>query len=104
MNRQMLPPMRILVRRFAVPIVSVWLLHMGIWMIVVILTQPLLSAIFGVVNWCIEHFSGGNTLEYVSWSLSSTAVQIGEGMIPVALGLLLGFSVLYRKRQKKASA
>jgi hypothetical protein len=98
--------MKTLFKKFAMPILAALLLHEGIWMVVVTLEQPILSAFFSVQNGFEEHFAAGEhmVLEEVSWTLSSTAVQVGEAMIPIVFGLILGFWVLYRKRQKKALA
>jgi hypothetical protein len=97
MNRQTLPPMKALVRRFALPIVAAWLLCEGIWLIVLTLTQPIHLVLMEVANWYVKHFTAGSSLYETSWYLSFAVGHIVEGLIPLALGLLLGFWIRHKR-------
>lgn len=87
-----------LVRRFAAPVVAAWLLHMGIWYFVVFVAEPSAKSLLTkTVNWFIEHFSAAWPIEEMSWSPRLLAYQMPEVIIPLVVGLLIGWCVLRRK-------
>jgi hypothetical protein len=91
----------ILARRFAVPVFAVWLLHAGVWIAIIAASQPILSGLLRISNWYVQHFlPTSNLIEEISWSMYFTFGEIAEGIIPIVLGLLLGFWVLRRKTAK----
>ena len=85
------------------PAIAAWLLHAGIWWIVVfVVTTPIMSGISHSVNWFLDEFAGGNgTIVETYWTARYTATQAAEALIPVVLGILVGAWVL-RNQKKEA--
>ncbi len=88
-----------LLRRWALPVIAAWLLHMGLWMLIVSLAGPLtMSVLTKTLNWFIEHFTAkGWPIEEVASPLRFTAYQVADGIAPILIGLLIGFWALRRK-------
>ncbi|MGB8731816.1 MAG: hypothetical protein WCC99_11270 [Candidatus Sulfotelmatobacter sp.] len=93
-----IPPVGPLIRRWAPPIIAAWLLHMGVWMFIVSVAEPpVLSMFTKIVNWFIELFTARAwPIEELSWSSRFTAYQTAESLIPIFVGLLIGWWVLRR--------
>jgi hypothetical protein len=94
-----IPAIGPLIRRWALPIIAAWLLHMGVWMFIVSVAEPpILSILTKTVNWFIELFTARAwPIEELSWSSRFTAYQTSESLIPILVGLLIGWWVLRRK-------
>jgi hypothetical protein len=93
------PNPKLVAKRFVLPVLAAWLINTGTWMIVFAASQPILSGLLNISNWYAEHFGSGD-LQEESWNFPLITREIAEGSIPIMLGLLLGFWVLHRKRQK----
>jgi hypothetical protein len=87
-----------LVRRFAAPVIAAWLLHMGIWWFIVFVAEPsVMSALTKMANWLILHFTARAwPIEELSWPSLLTAYQMPEVILPVIVGLIIGWWVLRR--------
>lgn len=88
-----------LVKRFAAPVIAAWLLHLGVWMLIVFVAEPsVMSVLTRTVNWFSELLAGGSwRIEDVSWPSRFVAFEIGESIVPIFIGLLMGWWVLRRK-------
>lgn len=91
-----------LAKRFVLPAISAWLLHTGMWlMIIFVVTTPVISALSKSINWFLDAFYGGNrTIVETYWVIKYTVIEAVEGAILVVSGVLVGAWVL--RRQKKA--
>ena len=90
-----------LVRRFAAPVVAAWLLHMGVWFFIVFVAEPsVMSVLTKTVNWLILHFNARAwPIEEMSWPSLLTAYQMPEVIVPISVGLMMGWLVFHRKQR-----
>jgi hypothetical protein len=88
-----------LVRRFAAPVIAAWLLHLGVWWFIVFVAEPsVMSVLTKTLNWLIEHFSARTRLiEEMFWSSRSMAYEMPNAIVPVIVGLAIGWWVFRRK-------
>jgi hypothetical protein len=91
-----------LAKRFAAPVIAAWLLHLGVWMLIVSVAEPsLMSVLTRTVNWFGELLAGGSwRIEEASWPSRFVAFEIGESIVPIFIGLLIGWWVLWRKAKR----
>lgn len=92
-------------KRFILPAIAVLLLHTGIWLIIVFnLTTPVMSGVSKSINWILEQFYAGNgRIVETDWMIKYTTTEGAEGLLAIALGILVGAFVL-RSQKKKALA
>ena len=95
-----------LIRRFAGPAIAAYLLHWGLWSLVMEAEQVILSALTRTLNWVADHFLGGfPRVETAFWSARLLVVEVCTwGFIPILLGLLLGWWLMHRKRRLQSPA
>jgi hypothetical protein len=88
-----------LLRRWAPPVIAAWLLHLGAWSIIRFVAEPsVMSLLARTLNWFIEHFTAkGWPIEQVPWPSRFTAYQMADDIVPIVIGLLIGWWVLRRK-------
>lgn len=98
-GRATIPAVKPLIRRFAAPVIAAWLLHMGVWWLIVFEAEPFaLSVLTKTVNWFIDHFTARAwPIEEMSLPSRFMAYQTAEGVVPIFAGLLIGWWVLRRK-------
>ena len=100
MIRRQISSPRVLLKRFAIPVIAAWLIYLGAFSVVFTVSQPILSSLLGIVNWYTQHFRPtGNLVEEAWWNFPLWFKEIAEGLIPIVLGLLLGLWALARKRR-----
>jgi hypothetical protein len=94
--------MKLLFCRFVGPITAVYLLHWGIWDLVLMCEQIIMSALTRSFNWLADLVRAGH-IETAYWSVRWVAPEaFSEGLLPITLGLFIGCWVL-RKRQRHPS-
>ncbi|MGA8443491.1 MAG: hypothetical protein WB762_07855 [Candidatus Sulfotelmatobacter sp.] len=100
-ERDMTPAIGPLIRRWAAPVIAAWLLHLGAWSIIGRVAEPsVMSVLTNTLNWLIQHFTAkGWPIEEVSWPSRFIAYQMSESLIPILVGLLIGWGLLRRKRR-----
>jgi len=88
-----------LLRRWPPSVIAAWLLHLGLWMLIVSVAEPLtMSVLTKTLNWFVERFTARAwPIEEVSWPSSFTAYRMADGIVPILIGLLIGWWVLRRK-------
>jgi hypothetical protein len=87
-----------LVRRFAAPVVAAYLLHWGVWMLLLVAEQVVMAGLTQSVNWVATEFFGKFAF-IEEWTVSThfLPIQVSEGVIPIAAGLLVGYWTMCRK-------
>jgi len=96
-------PIGPLARRFAGPIVAAYLLHWGLWWLVQLTEQIVLSILTKVLNWFAD-LANFQRIEEASWPARWLAMQLGDSIIPILAGLLLGWWVLRSKNKSMPAA
>jgi len=92
-----------LVLRFLGPVLAVYLLHWGIWWLVLQADQIVMSDLTRSFNW-VADLTGAAHIEVAAWSGRLVAVETAsESLLPIALGLLIGWVVLVRRRRRQLS-
>lgn len=99
-----IPGTKTLLKRFAPPMIAAWLLHLGVWMLIVSEAEPsVMSVLTRTVNWFGELFTGGSwQIEEMFWPSRFVASEIWESVVLIFTGLLIGWWVLRRKAKKPA--
>lgn len=95
--------LKLLVRRFAGPVIAVYFLHWGIWFLIAMATQIVMAFMTPALHWVQLQ---------LNWALSGASIsmrwftqEILYGIVPVILGLLIGGYSLGQKRKiHKASS
>ncbi len=102
-ERETFPGICPLLRRWAPPVIAAFLLHLGLWMLIVSVAEPsVMSMLTKTLNWFIEHFTAKAwPIEEVAWPLRFTAYQMADGIATILIGLLIG---LWAHRRKTRSA
>lgn len=95
--------LRPLLRKFAVPAIAAYLLHWGAWTLVFEMEQIIQSELTKIITWMGDHSPVGfPRVEGVSWSARLVATEAAsEGLLPIALGLLIGWWVLSRSGRRR---
>lgn len=88
------------IRRFAGAAVAAYFLHWGAWALVLEAETVIMSALTRTLNWIADHSLGASHhIETVSWSARLVAADACVwGLIPIVLGLVIGWWVVQRKR------
>jgi hypothetical protein len=90
-----------LVLRFLGPVLAVYLLHWGIWWLVLEADQIVMSGLTKSFNWAAD-FTAAAHIEVATWSASLLATEAGsEALLPIVLGLLIGWVVLNRRKRRR---
>lgn len=92
-----------LARRFAGPVIAVYFLYLGIWVLTEMATQIVMAFITPALHWVQVQ---------LDWALSGASIsmrwfthEIPYGIVPIILGLLIGGYSLRQKREiQKASS
>lgn len=84
-------------RRFAGPVIAAYLLHWGMWTLLLTGTQVLLAFLTGSVNWLAALFGQFSVVEQETFLFRPLPGELLEGIVPIVVGLLVGWWVLYRK-------
>ncbi len=94
-----IPGLEQLCRRWTLPVIAAWLLHMGLWWLIFFVVEPsAMSALTRTVNWFIEHFSATAwPIENISLSYTILAFQFAEALVSILLGLTIGWWLLWHK-------
>lgn len=95
-----------LLRRFALPATAAYLLHWGLWALVSETEQIILSELTRILTWIADHSpTGFPRVEGVYWSAWVVAADAAlEGLLPIAVGLLIGWWVLRKKGRIHSSS
>ncbi|HKI26649.1 MAG TPA: hypothetical protein VKA07_10010 [Candidatus Sulfotelmatobacter sp.] len=89
-------------RRFICPVIAAYLLHWGVWSLVIVAAQAVMAGLTGTINWFAGHLFGGlSVIEGARVSARFLPLQIADGIIPIILGLLAGWFVWRRKRRSQ---
>ena len=101
-----MPEFKMPIRRFICPVIAAYLLNLGVWSLVLQAEQVVLSEITKFLTWAADHSPAGfPRVEGTTWSARMMALQmIFYGLLPIALGLLLGWWVLNKKRRRQLPA
>jgi len=89
----------LLVRRFAGPVIAAYLLHMGMWLLLLTGTQVVLALLTRTVNWlalALFHQFSAVEQEEVLWR--PLPGELAYTIVPIILGLLVGWWVWHRRR------
>jgi hypothetical protein len=80
-------------------LIAACLLHMGLWMLIVSVAEPsAMSVLTKTVNWFIERFTTKAwPIEEMSWPPRFVAYQMAQGIVPIFVGLMIGWWILRRK-------
>jgi hypothetical protein len=88
-----------LVQRFAGPVVAAYLLYLGVWFLLVTGTQVVMALLTRTVNWlAFALFGQFSAVEGVAVPAQFLLVELGEGIVPIMAGLLVGWWVLQQQR------
>jgi hypothetical protein len=92
--------------RFAGPVIAAYLLHWGVWWLIQEAATLTMFALTTSLNWIADHSRGGfPRVEGVYLSARLLAWETAsDGLLPIALGLLIGWCVLHRKRGIQSAA
>ena len=88
---------KFLVRRFAGPVIAVYLLNLGVWLLLLVVTQFVMFIITKAVNGFAELLGSFSFVEGVAVSARFLPMQLADGVVPIILGLLVGWWVWRRK-------
>jgi hypothetical protein len=93
------------VRRFAGPVIAVYLLHWGLWSLVHEAAQLTMSVLTSALIWITDHFFGGFPLiERAGWSAHWLAIDSATyGLLPIVCGLLIAAWIWQRRRKSWAA-
>jgi hypothetical protein len=94
---------KLLVRRFAGSVVAAYLLHWGIWSLLLLATQAVMALVTGGVNGLAVLLGQFPAVEQETVLLRPLPGEIVEGIVPIIAGLLVGWWVLHRKRTRLQS-
>lgn len=107
MNRSAVGKPGALFRRFAPVVIAAYLLHWGIWDLLFVAEQVVMSALTKTINWVaffifinFHIFGNSQFVEEESVSLRYLTPEVAYGSIQVILALLVGWWV-WRKRRKR---
>jgi len=90
-----------LIRRFAAPAISAWLLFMGVWFILLAIEPLVLSVVTKTVGWfALQFFFRGITTW--SWRFRPLMGELVAGAVLIFLGLMVGYSVVRREKRIEA--
>jgi hypothetical protein len=91
----------LLARRFAGPVFAAYLLHWGIWSLLLVITHAVLVVLAKTLYWVTLGMFGSFHIleEELMPALRFLPAEIAQAMIPIILGLLVAWWVLYRKRR-----
>ena len=84
--------------RFAAPVLAAYLLHWGLWELVFIAEQFVMSGLTKALNWVALLLGRFSCIEEMSVSTRFIPQYVVYGIIPLILGLLVGRCVLRRRR------
>jgi hypothetical protein len=91
--------LRKMLQRFAGPVVAAYLLHLGVWSLIMAGTQVAMSALTRILNSLADHsLAGFPRVEEEAWLPHFLAPQIAEGFVPIIVGLLIGWWILHREQ------
>jgi uncharacterized protein YacL len=89
-----------LARRFAVPALAAWLLHIGVWILLFAIEQQMMVLLTQTVGWFVDHLLADlGSVEKTYSPIQFFAENIAEGVVLILLGLFIGSRVARRKRQ-----
>ena len=92
-------PANLLVRRFAAPVLAAYLLHWGVWALLLVADEVVLSALTTTVNWlAFVLFRQFSVVEREAVLLRPLLGELAGGIVPIILGLLVGWWVFRRQR------
>jgi hypothetical protein len=90
----------LLFRRFAGPVIAAYLLHLGMWLLLLTGTQVVLALLTRTVNWlAMALFRQFSAVEQEEVFLRPLAGELAYGIVPIILGLLVGWWVWHRRRR-----
>jgi uncharacterized membrane protein YqjE len=90
---------KLLAQRFIGPIIAAYLLHWGVWSLVAEAEQVVMSLLTRIFNFLAD-MSRAAHIEIATWSPRLIAADATTyGLLPIVLGLLVGFWILQRKRK-----
>jgi hypothetical protein len=95
-------PLPVLIRRFAVPVIAVYLLHWGAWALVGEGTQVIMSLLTGALTWFAGTFPVGfPEVERAIWSGKFLALEAAwYGIAPILAGVLTASFVWWSKNRR----
>ena len=89
----------VLFRRFAPAVIAAYLLHWGIWALLLVMDQVVLWALTTTVNWlALVLFRQFSVIEQEAVLLRPLPRELAYGIVPIILGLLVGWWVWRRRR------
>jgi hypothetical protein len=88
------------------PVLAAYLLHWGVWAVEAEAEQVVMSVLTKALNWFGDHsLANFARIEEATWSARYLAEEaLTFGLVPIVLGLLLGWWVLRRNRKASQSA
>jgi len=89
----------VLFRRFAPAVVAAYLLNWGVWDLLFVAEQLVMSALTKTINWlALGMFGVFDLVEEEGVSGRYLPQQILIGVVPIVFGLLIGWWVFRRRR------
>jgi hypothetical protein len=89
-----------LARRFAVPALAAWVLHLGVWLVLYAIESQVISLLTQTVGWFVDHFPFSfGTVEKWYTPIHLFAQNMAEGAGLISLGLLVGLLAVHTKRK-----
>jgi hypothetical protein len=88
----------VLFRRFAPAIVAAYLMHWGVWALLFVVDQMVLWALTATVDWSALLLGQFSAVERETVLLRPLPGELAEGIVPLILGLLVGWWLRRRRR------
>jgi len=90
----------VLFRRFAPAVIAVYLMHWGVWELLFVAEQLVMAALTRTINWvALTMFHSFSSVWEEVVSGKYLLQQVAIGVVPIILGLLVGWWVLRRRRK-----
>ena len=89
----------VLFRRFAPAVVAAYLLHWGVWALLLVVDQMVLWALTATVDWSALLLGQFSAVEQEEVLWRALPAEVADGIVPLILGLLVGWWVWNRRRK-----